>query len=147
MNFKNKKARGSGGRGGCFCGGKFEKKVTGAEKRKFIDPPEESKSLSAAKKSKKKDTKLWCKGKIGREHVTEWKPNRHCGLRTMRLGKNNEFNYEILVCINCGRETSTRAIHLVCGATHDSWGYGWFYKNRETGKYERKPFPCEAKAA
>jgi hypothetical protein len=145
MNFKNKHSRGSGARGGCYCGGKFDKKVTGNEKRKYIDLPETSKSLSISKKSPKKDTKRWCKGKEGREHVTEWKPNRHYGFRTM--GPNNKFLYEVLVCVNCQREMETRAIHIVCGVAHDKWGYGWHYKNRETGKYEREPFPCEAKAA
>lgn len=143
MNFKNKRPRVS--RAGCFCGGKYDKKVTGEEKRKYIDPPDESKSLSVAKKSKKKDTKRWCKGKEGREHVTRWEPNHNYSGIDRR--PNAEFKHEELVCVDCRKVLDLRTIHLACGEAHDKWGMGWYLKNRETGRYERKPYPCEAKAA
>lgn len=147
MNFKNKRSRGSASRGGCFCGGKYAKKVTGEEKRKYADPPEVSKSLSLSKKSKKKDTKRWCKGKEGREHVTQWEPNPHFGWLKIKDPARQEYNYEVFVCINCRIQLDHRTIHVKCGQVHDNWGMGWYYKNRETGKSERKSFPCETKAA
>lgn len=39
-----------------------------------------------------KDTKLWCKGKIGREHVKEWRTsNKH----------NHRVKWMELLCVNC----------------------------------------------
>ena len=43
-------------------------------------------------KSKKKDTKKWCRGKIGVDHTYEW------------IDRGNyRFGYKIEICSNCGR--------------------------------------------
>jgi hypothetical protein len=42
----------------------------------------------------KKDTKRWCKGVVGREHVTEWK-NKYPSFRQC---------IHVLTCKTCGKE-------------------------------------------
>lgn len=55
--------------------------------RLMKDSPEVGKHRS------KKDTKRWCKGKVGREHQLEW------------VGKDDGFRVEIIkICVNCKKE-------------------------------------------
>lgn len=42
--------------------------------------------------SKRKDTKKWCKGKVGREHNYEWGDDNYGSL-----------HYRTLRCLNCGK--------------------------------------------
>ena len=48
--------------------------------------------------SGKKDTKRWCRGKAGVEHVKEWVLDRRWGNRPGRTGW---YNFQ---CTSCGRQ-------------------------------------------
>lgn len=112
-NFRNKKPRGSGGRGGCFCGGKFDKKVTGRDKEKYTDPPEEPR-----KSRGKKDRKKWCGGKTGIEHKYRWViDNRFESWRR----DDDEYVYQNYECAKCGRITNWGSLHKKCGKMHSRW--------------------------
>ena len=52
----------------------------------------------------KKDTKRWCKGKVGREHKFETFPFPI----GMKLSPNREFNWLIDVCAVCGKHVNWR---------------------------------------
>lgn len=67
----------------------------GSERKPSKAPPasDEHRPVSG-----KKDTKRWCKGKVGREHVKEWRLNRRQILWPGRRG------WYSLTCTACGRE-------------------------------------------
>lgn len=142
MNFKYGRPKSS--RAGCrMC---KPHKLTGEEKVKYNDPPDES-NLRTARRAKK-NRKKWCRGREGVPHKPEWisDKDRNLNFRTGRP-QISDIDYQIYVCSNCGKKLDYRRLHVPCGQVHDGWGYGYYYKNRETGKFERKPYPCEAKAA
>ncbi len=145
MHFKNKRTRVS--RAGCFCGGKWDKKVTGYEKRKYADPIEEP--LPQRSLRRKKDRRKWCRGKVGVAHKPSWvsDPDRNIDFKTGARAENPVHDYQLYVCQGCGKHLGWRTIHMACGQVHTNWGYGYFFKDRRTGEYVRKPYPCEEKAA
>lgn len=77
--------------------------------------PKEVKELDTPKHSNKKNTKKWCKGKVGREHVTEWK--LACDVlryRSVTTEKDREsyrqskWATEIQVCTTCEKHLKWR---------------------------------------
>ena len=59
----------------------------------------------AHKQPGKKDTKRWCKGKVGREHVKEWQVRHEFYLHDLQY----------LLCINCGKVFDYRYPCTECG--------------------------------
>ncbi len=129
--------------GGCYC--KLEKLLK-EPKSKDIELPEEAKPTPRRKKNRRK----WCRGKVGVVHKPEWvsDPDRNLNFATGTPRADPIYDYQTYVCQSCGKRLDYRSIHLACGKVHDkSWGYGYYYKDRITGDYVRKPHPCEEKAA
>lgn len=55
----------------------------------------------------KKDTKRWCRGKVGVEHKTECRVYRD--VKNAYAGKGGDFlkGWRVLVCTECGKELAT----------------------------------------
>lgn len=85
--------------------------------RKPLPPiPEQPKAFST------KNTRRWCRGKVGREHTGEWRD--HMTLRgfnntpEMRALFGVDFSqFEVLVCQACGKHTKIRKKALPVEAT------------------------------
>lgn len=79
------------------------------DKQEGILPPRDQKRLDQdpeRKPKSKKNTKRWCKGKVGREHVGEIALNpiwgkSDCGERSWWPGR--WACYHMLACKNCGK--------------------------------------------
>lgn len=67
---------------------------------------------------KSKNTRKWCKGKVGVKHDYELSipRNDHMAIRGFR---------KLPICNNCGKQDYR----------------GVLYKNKETGEYEERPWP------
>ena len=140
MNFKYGRPKSS--RAGCLmC---KPHKFTGEEKAKYEDPPD-----APRKNSRKKNRRKWCRGKVGVEHKPKWvvDPSRYLDFKTGRPPENPENEYQIYECESCGKHLGWRTLHVACGQVHNKagWGFGYYFKDRITGKYVRKPYPCEEK--
>jgi hypothetical protein len=117
-------------------------KFTGEEKAKYEDPPD-----APRKPQRKKNRRKWCRGRVGVAHKPRWVPDPGY-LSFDLMHKREPINeHQIYECETCGKHLGWRTIHLACGQVHDKWGFDYYFMNRKTGKYERKPYPCEEKAA
>jgi len=137
MNYKRKKSRMQPG--GCYC--KLEKLLK-VPKAKDLDSPAEAKPTPRRKKNRRK----WCRGKVGVDHTLKWLSDPDHFSLSMNRKIRREDDYQIHICQTCGKKLGYRTIHIPCGEEHLGWDYGYYFKDRVTSKYVRKPYPCEEKA-
>ena len=86
-----------------------------ANKRRDIRNLKEPEDLTGSPKlaPKKKNTKRWCRGKVGIEHQLECrnyastKHNQSVATKQLAIGIRASNNWRILVCKICGKELET----------------------------------------
>jgi len=58
-----------------------------------------------ARHGAKKNTKRWCRGRVGKEHKTEWRNWQ--ALREHREDRPQDGHFFVLICTTCKREVDT----------------------------------------
>lgn len=109
MNFKYGKPKTS--RAGCLCDGKWDKKVTGNDKRKY--QPELSEPRPRSSRFRK-NRRRWCRGRVGVEHRPGWVAQH----RYTAQPSGEQFESQIYECRHCGKHLGWRTIHITCGSSH-----------------------------